>query len=353
MWRGQLDEARGLLEQELARVSGHGSEIRLATLRLNLSELELRAGNWELANRHAEDGLGIMHEVGGEGEMILRGARGRVAAHQGRAADAVADLTVALARAENQSNLHQVVRARMSLGFLHLSQSEPERAWLALDGLSELRERMGIGEPGVLPLQADAVETLVALGRLAEAEALVVPLEEQGAVLEHLWAVPVAARCRGLVMLGAGSLDAVIELFESSARGFEEIAFAFDRARSLFALGDALRRAGQRRRAAARLEEARSVFERLGAQLWLERTETELRRAAPRRRRDGELTAAETRVARLVAAGATNKEVAARLFTTVRTVEAHLTRIYRKLGLRSRSELVRKVAEGTVELTDR
>jgi DNA-binding NarL/FixJ family response regulator len=77
-----------------------------------------------------------------------------------------------------------------------------------------------------------------------------------------------------------------------------------------------------------------------------------LRRANPRPRRDRELTTAERRVASLVAAGRTNREAAAQLFTTVATVEAHLTRIYRKVGLRSRTELARRVADGTLAIVD-
>ena len=86
--------------------------------------------------------------------------------------------------------------------------------------------------------------------------------------------------------------------------------------------------------------------------LWLERAEDELRRASPRPRRDRELTSAESRVAALVAEGRTNREVAAQLFTTVATVEAHLTRIYRKLGIRSRTQLTRAVADGDLHLED-
>jgi DNA-binding NarL/FixJ family response regulator len=77
-----------------------------------------------------------------------------------------------------------------------------------------------------------------------------------------------------------------------------------------------------------------------------------LRRARPRPRRDRELTSAERQVAALVATGKKNREVASQLFTTVATVEAHLTRIYRKLGVRSRTELARQVADGTLSLNE-
>jgi DNA-binding NarL/FixJ family response regulator len=351
MFRGRLREARAVLNEELERASQQGSEIRLATLHQNLSELELRAGNWDLARGYAEDGLAIMREASGNGEMILLLARGRVEAHQGRIDGALADLGAALARAESQLDVLNTIRARASLGFLYLSLSDHPRAWGLLEGLSELVERMGADEPAATgaPLP-NVVETLVALGRLDDAERIVRRLEQTAWALEHAWAIPAAQRCRGLLLLGRGELEEAIDALSSSQAGFELIGFPFDRARSLLALGSALRRAGRRKLAAEKLDEARSLFEQLGAALWLERAANELRRAAPRPRRDHELTVAETRVAELVATGATNKEVAAQLFTTVATVEAHLTRVYRKIGLRSRSELARRVADGTLIL---
>jgi DNA-binding NarL/FixJ family response regulator len=113
-----------------------------------------------------------------------------------------------------------------------------------------------------------------------------------------------------------------------------------------------LRRLGERRRAADKLEAAKAIFTDLGAAIWAAHAGKELRRASPRPRRDGELTNAERRVAALVASGKTNREVASQLFTTITTVEAHLTRIYRKLDLRSRTELARRVADGTVSLAE-
>jgi DNA-binding CsgD family transcriptional regulator len=353
MFRGRLDEARALLGEELERASRQGSELRLAVLCQVVTELELRAGNWKLARTNAEEGFRIMREVGGNGEMIVRLGRGRVAAHQGRVVDALDDLGAALARAESQRDVVNTIRSRGSLGFLHLSLGDHARAWTFFEGLLELIERMGAHEPGAnVLLLPDAVETLVMLGRLDEAEGHIARLEQRARALEHAWATPAGERCRGLLLLGRSQLESAIETLESSQAGFERIGFPFDRARSLLALGDTLRRAGRRRLAAEKLQAARMLFEQLGAPLWLERTETELRRAAPRPRREGELTAAEARVARLVSAGATNKEVAAQLFTTVATVEAHLTRIYRKLDLRSRNELTRKVADGSLRLPD-
>ncbi len=187
--------------------------------------------------------------------------------------------------------------------------------------------------------------------RLEEAEEILPELVEE-AKAGHRWAGSAALRCRALLLLARGEADAAVGAAEESAHGFEAAGFPLDRARARLVAGEALRRLGERRRAAEKLQAARAVFDELGASLWVERAEKEQRRARPRPRRDGELTSAERRVAALAAAGKTNREVAAQLFTTVATVEAHLTRIYRKVDVRSRTELAGRVAEGTLSLAE-
>jgi DNA-binding CsgD family transcriptional regulator len=196
----------------------------------------------------------------------------------------------------------------------------------------------------------DIVETLVLLGRLDEAEDVLLQLETHAAALRHRWATPVALRCRSLLLLARESVLEAADGAERAASELDELGFPLDAARALLVVGAARRRAGQRLRAAEALNRAVAIFTELGARIWLERAQDEFRRASPRPRRDGELTNAERRVAGLVVHGRTNREVAVELFVTNATVEAHLTRIYRKLGVRSRTELARAVAEGAVQL---
>jgi DNA-binding CsgD family transcriptional regulator len=196
----------------------------------------------------------------------------------------------------------------------------------------------------------NVVEALTALGRLDDAEALLATFDARWP--DHGWAMPARLRCRALLLLARRELEAAFAAAEEAVAASEVIGLPLDRGRALLAAGEALRRLGQRRRAAEKFDAAKQVFTELGAPLWVARTERELRRARPRPRRDRELTSAERRVAALVAAGRTNREVAAELFTTVGTVEVHLTRIYRKLGLRSRTELARNVAEGTLDIAE-
>jgi tetratricopeptide (TPR) repeat protein len=180
---------------------------------------------------------------------------------------------------------------------------------------------------------ADGVEASAALGRLEVGDEHLGTLED-----EAEWPPLGQARAQrsaSLLLLARGDAVGALAAADEAAAGFEAAGYTLHHGRALLVAGDALCRLGERRRAAEKLEAAKAIFDDLGARLWLTRVEEELRRARPRPRRDRELT-----------------NVAAQLFITVATVEAHLTRIYRKLSVRSRTELTRRVADGTVSLAD-
>ena len=158
------------------------------------------------------------------------------------------------------------------------------------------------------------------------------------------WAVAAAARCRGLLAAAEGDPAAASTAFERSLAELEGLPYPFERGRTLLCLGTVRRQAQQRKAAREALEEALAIFEELGARLWAEKARAELARISGRRTTSDELTGTERRVAELAAQGHTNKEIAAELFMGVSTVEAHLSRIYRKLGLRSRTELAGRIA---------
>jgi DNA-binding CsgD family transcriptional regulator len=190
----------------------------------------------------------------------------------------------------------------------------------------------------------DLVEALVACERLEEAEDRLAWFEANAARLERASAQAAAARCRGFLAAAGGDLAGATAGFETALRYHDLVPLPFDRARTLLALGVARRRANDRRRARSTLEEARELFGSLGATLWEQRAVDELARIGGRAPATGELTPVERRVVDLVAAGHTNREVAAALFLSIRTVEGHLSRVYGKLGVRSRVELVRRLA---------
>jgi len=161
--------------------------------------------------------------------------------------------------------------------------------------------------------------------------------------------IAAARRCRGLLVAATDDLAVAIAELEAAADLSAGGDTPFEHARASLALGTALRRSKRRREARETLEEAVAAFERLGTALWADRARAELRRISGRAPTSGALTPAEERIASLVAEGKTNREVAAALFLSERTVEGHLSRVYGKLGVRSRTELARALAStGTV-----
>ena len=181
----------------------------------------------------------------------------------------------------------------------------------------------------------------MALGRLDEAEALLGWLDERGRALDRASALAAAARCRGLLAASRGDADAAIAAFDNALSEHDRVTMPFEQANAARARRDSAPHK-RKRLARASLEEA-LILNELGAALWAEKARTELAQISGRAPSRGALTPAEERVAALVAEGRTNKEVAAVLFVTDRTVRGHLSHIYAKLGVRSRAELARRL----------
>jgi DNA-binding CsgD family transcriptional regulator len=171
---------------------------------------------------------------------------------------------------------------------------------------------------------------------------LVDELERRGARSGRPWALATGARCRGLLEAASGNLTDAEASLERAMCEHDRLPRPFERARTLLSLGTVQRRRRKQRAARESLDEARRTFESLGATAWAERARSELSRIAGRAATPLALTPTEAQVAKLVADGRTNPEVAATLFISVKTVEANLTRIYRKLGVSSRRQLARQ-----------
>jgi DNA-binding CsgD family transcriptional regulator len=196
------------------------------------------------------------------------------------------------------------------------------------------------GDPGRRQSIAvpDAIEALVALGRLEQARDLLSAWEREGVRFERPRIDATAARCRALLVAAEGQLDEALRHAEGALGHHRDLPVPFERARTLIVLGSIQRRVKRKAAARASLEQAVEILEGMGVPLWAKRARAELGRIGGRAASDG-LTPTEQRVADLVAEGRSNKEVAGTLFVSVRTVEANLTRIYAKLGMRSRTEL--------------
>jgi DNA-binding CsgD family transcriptional regulator len=212
--------------------------------------------------------------------------------------------------------------------------------------LAEELEAVGKCDRGTAAWVAagEEIEAHVALGDLDAARKRVDLHEQRSRALERRRPLGVALRGRGLLLAAEGDLEGALEAFDASRAELAGITAPFEDARTVLALGMVYRRERRQRAARETLRDALAAFERIGAAPWADKTRAALNRIGGRAPADGELTAAERRVALLVAAGHSNREVAATLFLAPRTVEWNLSRIYAKLGVRSRSELGRRLA---------
>jgi DNA-binding CsgD family transcriptional regulator len=235
---------------------------------------------------------------------------------------------------------------RARLGFLELSVDNPEAALEAFGPLTNMAASGVVAEPtaGDMYFHGDAAEALVAVGRIEEAEAITSWLQERGDALDRTWAIAVGARCRGLILAATGDVAEAEQVLEVALAAHKRLPMPIERARTLLVLGRVRRRLRKRRMAKEALDEALAIFESTGTARWAERAKDEISRLGLRPKAEDELTPSEERVATLAAGGMTNREVAASLNITPKTVEAHLARAYRKLDISSRAELGARMA---------
>jgi DNA-binding CsgD family transcriptional regulator len=346
MWWEEPAGVRPTYEKLIEYGRATGDEGSLAYVYVQLAQADCLLGNLELARRNAEAAREIAEEAG-QRAVVGYGlaVRALADAHSGREAEAREAAERALELGHETQFTPVLQFAAAALGLLELSLGRPEHADRQLAPIVELAREEGICEPGLTRYASDQVEALIELGRLDEAADLLEWHEGNAERLGRRGAIATCLRCRGLLAAARGRLDDALADFEQALLGHEAVELPFDRARTLLAFGAALRRAKRKADARERLEEAVVAFTALGAEGFAERARTELRRVSGRRRSEGGLTPTERQIAELVAAGRSNKEVAAALFVTVKTVEANLSRVYSKLGLRSRAELARRLAE--------
>lgn len=229
--------------------------------------------------------------------------------------------------------------ALWALGFAELTRDNPRAVDEALGSLATFMVDMGFGDPVGGIFLPDEIEALIALGQFERASPLIDLLARQGAQFDRPWALAAAARCRGALAAACGDYRTAVLSFEEALAENQRANMPFERARILLLQGEAHRRHKERRQAGPALHEVLNLFERVGAEPWAAKARLALDRVTARSPQSGELSATEYRVAELAAADLSNKEIAARSFLSVKTVEANLTRIYRKLDVRSRTGL--------------
>jgi DNA-binding CsgD family transcriptional regulator/tetratricopeptide (TPR) repeat protein len=340
VWRGEIESAREILGRFLAVADERGEGVGYAWLRLNMCELELRIGAWDAASRLLDEWA----ESADENLLITptyQRCRALVAVGRGDATEAERWAKPALADAEARGYRWQVLESSRALGTAALLAHQPARGLDRLHAVWQHLEHEGVEEPGAFPVAPDLVEALVELGKLGEAQAVSDRLAQLSALHAHPWGLGSTRRCRALIRVAShkGDAQGVAELAQAAAE-FERLGLAFDRARTLLALGRAQRRMKKWGAAREALQTAVTAFEELGSPGWADEASSELVRVAARRpSRSGELTPTERRVAELAVGGQSNKEIARALYVTVSTVEAHLSQVYAKLGVRSRTQL--------------
>lgn len=195
----------------------------------------------------------------------------------------------------------------------------------------------------MMRLHPDAVTANVAIGRITEAKQLTEELDASMRTNAMPWATAMAGRCHGLLYATQGDLTSACAALDQALVDHQRLPMPFEEARTRLLFGTVLLRAGHRRDARRELEAAQGTFLRLGAPVQAGQAHRVLSSIGGRAGSALELTSVESRVAALASDGRTNREVADTLFMSVRTVESHLGRIYRKLGLRSRTELARRL----------
>jgi DNA-binding CsgD family transcriptional regulator len=342
----RYDDARAVFEMLLARAEAHGDDYKAGELHNFLALVECRAGNFRVALEHGRRSVEISDEGQvAQGQGAARYGLSYALAYLGAADEARAAATQGVAYCVEANDLLFRVGNLLVLGFLELSLGNVTAALEHLRPLPGQVAQIGDGDPSLYPVLPEVIEALVAVGGLEEARAHVARLEERGATLQSTWAHVQAARGRALVSAAEGRLPEAIAEFEEALARHERLPSPFERARTLVGYGATLRRAKQKRAAREALAEAAAIFDGLEAPLWAARARAEAERISGRRSTTG-LTPTEQRVARLAADGLANKEIAAALFISTKTVEQNLSSAYGKLGIRSRTQLGR-VLSGT------
>ena len=339
-WHDELTEASTLLGRLCRQADERGDESSMPRLLFALSHVHLLLGTVGKAVELAEQAQAAAIESGQRGQvgMVLF-------------AKIVIDSLLGDATATTQEGRQDDLTSRSAsqpitataLGHLELSRGNFGHAHANLGLAVEVVRRAGVVEPGAMRFAYDDVEALVGLGRTEEAADLLEWLQRCATTTGRTSALAACAQCCGLLLAATGDTVGALSALESALAQCRPD-LPLDRARTLLCLGVTRRRARQKRNARAALDEAQQLFAGLGMVHWEQRARVELGRIGGRQR-SSTLTPTEQRMADLVAAAFSNREIANALFVTVRTVETTLSHVFAKLGVRSRTELAGQLAK--------
>ncbi len=345
LWMGDHEVAERALTRlvEANRAAGAVTPLALplavlATLHIRRGDLARAAACAEESNEIAETGLG-----GGFVATLSLAAMAMVAGHRGDAEACEPAAARMLALGEEMELPSTLACAEQALGQLALGRGDAQRAAVHCRAALDHTAAHGTRDPAFLFSHADLIEALVRLDRATEARPVLTELEAGAELTGGPWPRAAVHRCRALL----GPEEEIDANLAAALAAHADPAMPFEAARTRLAIGERLRRARRRADARSLLAEARGAFTAAGARSWAARAASELAAAGATTDDIGPeeaLTSRERDVCELVAAGHTNREVAASLFLSPRTVEHHLRSAYRKLGLRSRTELAVRFA---------
>ncbi|MFC7532042.1 ATP-binding protein [Actinoplanes sp. GCM10030250] len=334
--------AIGLFTAAVARTRSAGAAAVLPALLAPLSSLEAWTGRYSAATANATEGLRVAVETGQDNPAAhLRSVLAWIAAAQGQEEQCRGYAAAAHAHALGHRIGPAAGIASWALALLDLGAGRPESAADRLEALAAAGP--GESHPVVRVFSAaDLVEAAVRSDRPAVAARALSGLESWAATTGSAWGRALVARCHGLV-IDPSHFEEALELHRHGGR-------PFDAARTALLYGENLRRRRRRNDARVHLRAACETFDRLGLPGWSELARDELRATGEtaRKREPGtlqQLTPQEVLIVRIVGEGATNREVAAQLFLSPRTVDYHLRKVFTKLDVSSRADLIRLVAQ--------
>jgi len=346
LYEGRLERSVDILSRLRERILERGQESDLPFMLSHLAWAECWRGDLQAAAVYCQESLECAASMGGEPLRCWSLAFGAVpAAYAGER-----DLATARAGVPGVGRPrwlpYRPVLGGVGAGAAGALAGDARAAGAALEPLLPMFEERGLPEPIVGFFLADAIEALVSLGHLQRAERLLTRFEEPARRLARGWALMAAGRCHALLQGARGDLSGASAAAHKALAEADGVELRLEVARTLLVAGQIERRRRSKRAAKELLGQALEIFERAGARLWAEKTRGELERVGLRRTGPDQLTEAERRVAELAASGLTNREVAAKLFMSPKTVEANLARAYRKLDIHSRAELGARLGVG-------
>ena len=352
LWAGVYEEEsreRIALFLERARERSDASQILPLW---SLGFLDVMTAHWGRALETCAKGLELVEQVGRDALVpAFIALRCLALAHLGRREEAEADAALAIELAQRSGQEIHVLIGRRALALLDLSRGDIAAAYARFEEISKVVERRG--DAGAVEWSLpDELETRIAKGDVDDIAWRLEAYEKDGRRTPLPRVLAASMRIHALVADARGREEDAERLFAEALEHHRKVDDAYQLGRTLLALGAVQRRHRYKAEAVRSLTRALELFDQVEARLWAERARAELGRIGGRPSRGGELTATERQVASLVASGKTNAAVAQALHVSPKTVEWNLSKIYRKVGVSSRTELAAKLARRPADPLD-